>query len=92
MNDIYITLYQQFEEKINNFSNFVGDKLFDCDFSPIFTQLSIKTPCSYIEWLADAEQRISKGEDPYNVLSYYDEILESYETWIEEYDEILNSK
>ena len=76
MDDIYITLYQQFEEEINSFSNFVGNKLFDCDFDPIFTQLSIKTPFSYIEWLADARRRINKGEDPYNVLSYYDEILE----------------
>ena len=74
--NIYNTLYQQFEEETNNFSNFVGDKLFDCDFDSIFMQLSIKTPCSYIEWLADARRRISKGEDPYEVLSYYDKVLE----------------
>ena len=60
---------------IDSFCKLVGDKLFDCDFDPIFTELSRRSCRRYIDWLYEARDKICSGENPYKVLAYYDVVL-----------------
>lgn len=61
---------------IDMFRELVGNKLFDCDFDPIFIELSKRTGRAYIDWLYEARAEIYGGKDPYDVLSHYDIILQ----------------
>lgn len=71
----YLCRLSETLEDIYNFRELVGDKLFECDFNPIFMELSRRSCRSYIDWLYDARNEICRGKDPYNVLSHYDIIL-----------------
>lgn len=73
---IYLCLWLETRKDIDRFRELVGDKLFDCDFDPIFTELSIRSCRKYIDWLYDARNKICRGENPYKVLAHYDIILQ----------------
>ena len=69
----YLCLYSEALKDINLFRELVGDKLFDCDFDSIFTELSRRSCCKYIDLLYEAHTKILRGENPYKVLAslYY---------------------
>ena len=71
----YLCQWSEIFKDIHDFRELVGDKLFECDFNPIFTELSRRSCRSYIDWLYDARNEICRGKDPYDVLSNYDIIL-----------------
>lgn len=72
---IYWAIWSENLGIIHDFIDFVGPKLFDYDFDPIFTELSKRSCKTYIDWLLDAQNKILDGKDPYDVLSYYDMVL-----------------
>lgn len=72
----YICQWSKTLEDIDMFREFVGDKLFECDFDPIFTELSIRSGREYIDWLYEARAEICRGKNPYDVSSHYDIILQ----------------
>lgn len=78
-NNLFPTYMCYWSETLNAtdyFRELVGYKLFDCDFDPIFTELSRRSCRKYIDWLYEARTKIYKGEDPYDVLSHYDTVLQ----------------
>ena len=61
---------------IDEFRDLVGGKLFDFGFDPIFRQLSDRTGFKYIHFVNEARTKVLEGQDPQEVLYYYDLVLE----------------
>lgn len=61
---------------INDFRQLVGSKMFDFGFDPVFHKLQEVTYTKYIDFLKEARNKILNGEDPQEVLHYYDIMLQ----------------
>lgn len=72
----YLCQWSETLRDIDAFRELVGDKLFE-DLDPIFTELSIRSGCEYIDWLYEARAEICMGRNPYEVLSHYNIVLKN---------------
>lgn len=74
----YLGNWSETLKDIESFRELIGDKLFECDFDPMFTELSRRSCRQYIDWLYEARTKICSGENPYKVLACYDIVLRRF--------------